>query len=188
MANGLRLGIVLSGTAPAMTLMSGAMLAFAKHNVTFDVISTTGVGALIGMLYLAPKNGKTPEEALRELPNLFVSDWLYRLVPMNFKVFHKYGPFAERFYQLRKSLPKFPLAPDDPNPVKRFMNDWMELWATALTPRSYQSSTKGLMSHVPLIDDLVEFPKLKAMQPQTRFYVNAFSLYSKRLRFFDMTP
>ncbi len=54
-----RIGIVLSGTAPAMTLMSGVMLAFDEHNVEFDVISTTGVGGLIGMLYLAPKGGKT---------------------------------------------------------------------------------------------------------------------------------
>src|SRR6266542_366060 len=90
MANGPRIGIVLGGTAPAMTLMSGAMLAFDEHNVEFDVISTTGAGGLIGMLYLAPKGGKR-KEALLELPNLFVSDWLYRFVPVNFKVFYKYG-------------------------------------------------------------------------------------------------
>src|SRR6266496_3829906 len=104
MANGPRIGIVLSGTAPAMTLMSGAMLAFDEYNVKFDVISTTGVGGLIGMLYLAPK-GKTRKQALSDLPNLFVSDWLYGVVPINFKVFHKYSPLASTFYELRKSLP-----------------------------------------------------------------------------------
>jgi hypothetical protein len=79
-----------------MTLMSGAMLAFAEQKITFDVISTTGVGGLIGMLYLAPK-GKSPEAALRDLPNLFVSDWLYKLVPINFKIFHKYSSVAPPF-------------------------------------------------------------------------------------------
>src|SRR5262249_47491688 len=63
MSNGPKIGIVLSGTAPALTLMSGVMLAFDECNVEFEVISTTGVGGLIGMLYLAPK-GKTRKDAL----------------------------------------------------------------------------------------------------------------------------
>lgn len=184
MSNGTRIGIVLSGTAPAMTLMSGAMLAFAKYNVEFDVISTTGVGGLIGLLYLAPK-GKTREQALRELPNLFVSDWLYRFVPVNFKVFHKYGPLAPAFYELRKSLPKFNIAPDDPSPLRRFANDWMDLWATVLTPPSLGTASNGLMSHVPLIDDLVDFKALPATKSKTKFYLNAFSLYHRRLQIYD---
>ena len=55
-----RIGIVLSGWAPAMTLMSGAMLGFSDAGVEFEVISTAGVGALIGLLSLAPKRG-TPQ-------------------------------------------------------------------------------------------------------------------------------
>ena len=106
MSNGNGTGIVLNGTAPAMTLMSGAMIAFAEQGVQFDTISATGAGGLVGMLYLAPKGGKKPVDALRELPNLFVSDWLYRLFPVNFKVFQKYGPFAEHFWELRKRLPQ----------------------------------------------------------------------------------
>jgi predicted acylesterase/phospholipase RssA len=56
-----------------MTLMSGVMLGFLKEGIPIDVVSTSGIGGLIGLLYLAPK-GKTPTEALQELPNLFVSD------------------------------------------------------------------------------------------------------------------
>lgn len=182
MPNDMRIGIVLNGTAPAMTLMSGAMLAFAEQEVPFDVISTTGVGGLIGLLYLAPKD-KTPVEALKELPNLFVSDWLYRLFPVNFKVFSKHGPYATAFWNLRKRLPHFPVDADDPSPVKRFVNDWIQLWATALTPTSYEFSSKGFMSHVPLVEDLVDFAKLKRIK--TKFYLNAFSLWTRRLRFFD---
>jgi hypothetical protein len=182
MANTLPIGIVLSGTAPAMTLMSGAMLAFAEYNIEFEVISTAGVGGLVGMLYLGAK-GKTREEALRALPNLFVSDWFSRFIPVNFKVFHKYGPYATAFYQLRKSLPKFDIAPDDPSPLRRFANDWVDLWATMLTPPSLGTTSNGLMSHVPLIDDLVDFNLLAGHQ--TKFYLNAFSLYERRLKLYD---
>jgi NTE family protein len=174
--------MVLSGTAPAMTLMSGAMIAFAERGVQFDVISTTGVGALIGMVYLAPRD-KTPVEALEELSNLFVSDWLYPFVPVNFKVFHKNTPWARRVYALRQALPKLQVEPQQRSPVTRFVNDWMDLWATALTPPSMESARKGLMGHVPIVEELVDFGKLA--QSNTRFYVNAFSLYRRRLRIFD---
>jgi len=183
MSNGPKIGIVLSGTAPALTLMSGVMLAFDECNVEFEVISTTGVGGLIGMLYLAPK-GKTRKDALSDLPNLFVSDWLYPFVPINFKVFHKNSPLAAQFYELRKNLKLFDVAPDDPAEGKRFLNDWLQLWATILTPPSYQSARSGLMSHVPLVDDLVDFNTLNST-PSTRFYLNAFSLSTRRLRLLD---
>lgn len=183
MGNPPKMALVLSGTAPAMTLMSGALIAFAERDVRFDVISTTGIGALIGMLYLAPRGNKTPAEALRELPNLFVSDWLYWLFPVNFKVFYKNGPLARRAFALRKELPKIPVEPDDPARVKRFLNDWMDLWATALTPPSFDSVRKGMMGHVPLVEDLVDFGKLR--QSPTRFYVNTFSLVSRKVRIFD---
>jgi NTE family protein len=174
--------MVLSGTAPAMTLMSGAMLAFAERDVEFEVISATGVGGLIGMLYLAPRGGDR-QKALRELSNLFVSDWLYRLVPVNFKVFHKFSPLANAFYEFRKSLPKFHVEPEAPSEVKRLFNDWLELWATAMTPRGLESRHNGLMSHIPLIEDLVDFDKLKTSA--TRFHLNAFSLRTLKMRFFD---
>ena len=184
MAQAKGIGIVLSGTAPAMTLMSGAMLAFAERDVEFDVISTTGVGGLIGMLYLAPKGGDR-KKALRELRNLFVSDWLYKVVPINFKVFHKYSSLAPSFYRLRKALPRFTIPPDEPSELKRLFNDWMELWATVWTPASYEFKREAYMSHVPLVEDLVDFDKLKAST--TRFYLNAFSLATRRLRIFDHT-
>src|SRR5262245_43691408 len=186
MVSGKKIGIVLSGTAPSMTLMSGAMLAFAERGIEFDIISTTGVGGLIGLLYMAPK-GKSRAEALRALPNLFVSDWLYRFFPVNFKVFHKYTPFAAWFWERRKSLPKFDLKPDDPSDVKRFLNDWLEVWATAFTPMSYRMRRNGLMSHVPLVEDLVDFKTLnaKVKKDDPKFYLSAFSLRTRKLRFFS---
>ena len=135
------IGIVLNSTAPAMTLMSGAMLAFAEEDVEFDTISTTGAGGLIGMLYLAPK-GKTRVEALKELPNLFVSDWLYRLCPVNFKMFHKYGSIRRAVLEAPQGFAAdSPSSPTIRSELKRFFNDWIQLWATILTPSSYQFLT-----------------------------------------------
>jgi NTE family protein len=182
-----RVGIVLSGTAPAMTLMSGAMLAFAEHDVEFEVISTTGVGGLIGMMYMAPKGGDR-QKALGELKNLFVSDWLYKVLPINFKVFHKHSSLAPYFYRFRKALPRFTLSPEEPGELKRLFNDWMELWATALTPASYDTLREAFMSHVPLVQDLVDFDKLNKLPfaaTEPRLYLNAFSLFTRRLRVFD---
>jgi predicted acylesterase/phospholipase RssA len=178
----LPVAIVLSGTAPAMTLMSGVMIAFAERGLQFRVISTTGIGALVGMLYLAPSSG-TPAEALRQIPNLFVSDWLYTLFPVNFKMFFKNGPLAQRFYELRREIPKIPVEPDESRHVSRLINDSLQLAATALTPPSLDSFRKGLMGHVSLVEDLVDFAKLAASP--TKFYVNAFSMYRRRLRMFD---
>jgi len=83
-----KVAIVLSGVAPAMTLMSGAMLEFAERNIEFQTISTSGVGALVGLLYVAPGRG-TPKEALETLPDLFLSDLMSKVLPINFKVFLK---------------------------------------------------------------------------------------------------
>jgi NTE family protein len=184
MPNGQRIGILLNTTAPAMTLMSGAMLAFAEEGVEFDTISTTGAGGLIGLLYLAP-NGKSRVEALKEVPNLFVSDWLYKVCPVNFKLFHKNNLFAETFFRARKHLPSFDVKPEESAHLKRFINDWLQLWATALTPTTSQFLRKGLMGHVPLVTDLVDFDALRA-QP-TNFYINTFSLWNRRLRVFDQS-
>lgn len=45
--------LIIGGGAPNATLMSGALSAFHEAGVEFDVVSTAGAGALIGLLYLA---------------------------------------------------------------------------------------------------------------------------------------
>ena len=179
-----RIGIVLSGWGPAMTLMSGAMLGFMEKGVQFDVISTTGVGALIGLLSLAPKTGD-PKQALEELPNMFVSDLLYSVLPINFKVFHKFGPFSKPMHDLRNRIPKIKLDPRASSPVGRLLNDWVDLAFCAMTPSTFELKSKGLMSPSPEIEDLVDFGKLK--DAKSRFYVNAFNLDERILEIFDNT-
>jgi NTE family protein len=183
-ANLPRIGIVLSGWAPAMTLMSGVMLGFLKEGIHIEVVSTSGIGGLIGLLYLAPK-GKTPTEALEELPNLFVSDLLYRFVPFNFKVFYKNSPFAQLAYELREHLPKIPVDPGSSSPVARFINDGLELAATALTPPSMESYRNALLSQTSMLEEGVDFDRLRNpnLTPQ-RFYLNAFDISDQAQRIF----
>lgn len=180
--NPLRIGLVLSGWAPAMTLMSGAMLGFIEKGVIFDVISTSGVGSLIGLLTLAPK-GSSAKDALQELPNLFVSDFLYRILPVNFKLFFRFGPFGGPMYKLRQKMPKLPCGPQDSSFFNRLVNDWIDLVFCAMTPTTFTLKSPGLMCHCPQIDDLVDFTKLP--NSPSRFYLGAFDLNQKRLEIFD---
>jgi predicted acylesterase/phospholipase RssA len=177
----LRIGIVLGGWAPAMTLMSGAMLGFIDEGIEFEVVSTSGIGGFIGLLYLAPKD-QTRDEALRELPNLFVSDLLHLFVPLNFKEFYKHGPFAQPAYELRKKLPKIDVNPASASPLARLVNDWMDLVVTALTPTTLETYRNGLMSQVSMIEDRVNFAALRA--GASRFYLSAFDVAAKAQRVF----
>lgn len=93
--------LVLGGGAPNATLMAGAVCAFHRHGVRFDLISSAGAGALIGLLAVAPKN-QTPEEALRRTVNYGVDDLIYSFVPVNYKVFQKRLPVGEPLRALAK--------------------------------------------------------------------------------------
>ena len=139
-------------------------------------------GALIGLLSLVPRNG-TPKQALEELPNMFVSDLLYSVLPINFKVFHKFGPFSKPMHDLRNRIPKIGLDPKASSPVGRLLNDWVDLVFCAMTPSTFELKSKGVMSPNPEIDDLVDFAKLK--NEKAKFYVNSFNLDNRVLEIFD---
>ena len=87
------IALVLGGGAPNLTMMAGAVAALDEEGVQFDLISTSGAGMLIGLLYAAPK-GMTRQEALRNSINMGVHDAIYNVFPVNYKVFHKPGPLA----------------------------------------------------------------------------------------------
>jgi predicted acylesterase/phospholipase RssA len=102
------IALVLGGGAPNLTLMAGALAALDDAGVEFDIVSTSGAGMLIGLLYAAPKRRtedikKDRAAALKNTVNMGVHDEIYRFFPVNFKVFHKPGTLAQaytRFWQL----------------------------------------------------------------------------------------
>lgn len=188
--------LVLSAGAPHSPLMAGALAALCERNRTFDVVYTSGAGTLIGLLFVAPK-GKSPQEALRAIVNLGVSDAIYRFLPIGYKAFFKPGPFTQPIHRWaqRFKLGNFPLRPMD-NPitpighvynaavntlmtakggaVKRMYNDLVDLWAAVITPSKITPWSKGLSPPLPFLEDLVDFDKLRRFPG--KFFTNAFTV------------
>jgi NTE family protein len=176
-----RIGIVLSGYAPAMTLMSGAMLGFMDKGIEFDAISTSGPGALVGLLAIAP-NRNRPREALEDLPNLYTGDLLHKLLPLNVRLAIRNSPFSKPIQQLREILPRFDVKPDESAPMKRLFNDWMYVALDAMTP-GFELDTPGMLNHSPLLHQMIDFDKLHQALP--RFYLSAFNLNKLKIDIFD---
>lgn len=157
-----KIALVLGGGAPNLTLMAGALAALDDKGVEFEVLSTSGAGMLVGMLYAAPK-GKTRQEALRETLELGVHDAIYQAFPINYKVFYKVGPLAEAYNELlakamaTMSFPKF-----DNSDFGNFWKDSLAFWASAFSPTDPRmGSHLGLCQPAPWIDAVVDFDKLR---------------------------
>src|SRR5579864_6932251 len=108
--------LVLRGGAPNLTLMSGA-------------------GAVVGLSYLAPK-GLTPVEALRNTINFGVSDAIYSILPINYKVFFKGGALSDAFRNLWRKLPPVQYAEHQygMSPAQKLESDLLLLAGSMVTP------------------------------------------------------
>ncbi|MBM3117446.1 patatin-like phospholipase family protein [Jeongeupia naejangsanensis] len=167
--------LVIGGGAPNMPLMAGALCAMLRQRVDFDVISTSGAGALVGLLYAAPKAG-SPIAALAGMVEMGISDSLYRALPVNFKVFNKPGALADLFRDGLKASPYAQLVERmaDVSPAFRLWSDWQQLlWATA-TPSDLSAESLGLCAHVPFVEDVVDFERLRTYEKPV--YLNAYNV------------
>jgi NTE family protein len=188
--------LVLSAGAPHSPLMAGALAALCPHKRTFDVVYTSGAGTLIGLLFVAPK-GKDPQEALRAIVDLGVSDAIYRVLPIGYKAFFKPGPFTQPIHRWAQQfkLGNFPLRPMDKpitpighaynavvntlmtangGAIKRTYNDLVDLWAALVTPPTLTPWSKGISPPLPFLEDLVDFDRLRAFPG--KFFANAFKV------------
>jgi predicted acylesterase/phospholipase RssA len=164
-----------------MTLMSGAMLGFMDKGIEFDAISTSGPGALVGLLAIAP-NRKSPREALEDLPNLYTGDLFHKLLPLNLRLATRNSPFSKPVQQLREILPWINVKPGESAVMKRLFNDWMYFALNAMTP-GFELNTPGILDHSPLLHEMIDFDKLRQASP--RFYVSAFNLNKLKTDIFD---
>ena len=173
-------GLVLSGGAPLLTFMAGALVALDERGVKFDVISTSGAGMLVGLLYAAPLGGAGKrQEALKNTVSMGVSDEIYDRFPVNFKVFYKPGLLADVYRQWLGSFT--PLRFADPR-VQRYVTD---LWALAfanLSPSSLNPSSLGLCAHAPWVEEVVDFERLKDFDGD--FFINAYNLTRNKMEIF----
>lgn len=174
-----RIALILGGGAPNATLMAGTLEAFIENGVSFDVISTAGAGALVGLLYAAPKGGDAIQ-ALRGLVDSGVEDSLYQYFPVNFKVFNKPGNLADAWRRLWSSNPLLRQLEQTPGAPARLMADWLRLSIATLSPSDLTPASTGLCAHVPFIDELVDFSALPALDAE--FYLNAYNLSRHAMR------
>ncbi|WP_114155122.1 patatin-like phospholipase family protein [Chromobacterium haemolyticum] len=178
------IALVLGGGAPNATLMAGALVALMEAGVEFDIISTSGAGAIVGLLYAAPRKG-SPLDNLRRLADLGVSDPIYRLLPINYKVFNKPGPAADlwRSWQSQNPLLQSIQQQADQGPWQRLLADWTSLLLATLCPSDLGPNSQGLCAHVPFIEEIVDFDRLKTIAPQ--FYLNAYNITRGEMRCWD---
>ena len=177
-------GLMLGGGAPNLTLMSGALAALDEKGVEFSVVSTSGAGMVIGLLYAAPR-GMTRQEALSRTREMGVSDSLYGMFPVNFKVFHKPGAMAQQYTQLMQKMSALQMRSMMPtgNPSgEHLFNDWMQLMFAAMCPSDLGPMSKGLCEPAPWIEEVVDFSELRRYPGD--FYLNAYNVTDERMEIF----
>src|SRR5262245_6970379 len=104
--------VVMSGGAPMSPLMAGFLFALWKRGKTFRNFHTSGAGALMALLSIAPRK-RTPGEALEGWAENGVADDIYQSFPINFKLFRKPGPFTPAVRRIADRY-KLPLAGKSP--------------------------------------------------------------------------
>lgn len=179
-ANPKKTALLLSGGAPNATMMAGALLALLEKGVRFPVVSTSGAGALIGLLATAPK-GRTWQEALSSTPDFGVSDWINKVFPVNYKVFQKPGVLADAYRTMTNSFPPYAalLNYQPKNDLDRFMKDAAILWVNTLCPSDLNAKSLGMCANVPFVEQVVDFDALS--KSSTKFYINAYNITQRKM-------
>jgi len=165
--------VIIGAGAPHASLLAGALTEVYLAGKTFNNVYTSGSGILVGLLYCAPKGVEAPQ-ALEALGTAGVSDAIYRIFPLAYRVFYKQGPFTEAFYRLGAMLqsPRLP----------RIYNDLVGMWASAITPSTVNYFSKGMCSPCPWINDVIAFDNLKNFTG--RFYATAYNITEARPQVF----
>ena len=179
-----RTAVLLSGGAPTMHFISGALSAFHEAEISFDVIAASGAGALPGLLFAAPKEGNV-RDALRKTVELNVDDLIYDKLPMNFKVFQKEGPFSKPMWELfrRFSVGTPEVTDHYQESLQRLVNDSIQLVGALMTPSTLNYWSKSMCTRIDsFLDDVVAWDDLKNYDGE--FVLNAFNLDKDRLEVF----
>jgi NTE family protein len=173
--------LFVGGGAPNLTLMSGALLALHEERIKFDIISMAGAGAVVGLVYLAPTGGMTRKEALTNTINFGISDQIYRMFPVNYKVFGKAGPSANAFNDYWFSLPQVRAATHQlyMTEEERLWADWLLFIGALLCPTDVSILSSGLCEHPRLIEDLINFSQLRDVKPE--IHISAFNIKTHKL-------
>jgi len=181
--------LLLGGGAPNFTLMSGALLALheAKIPRKFDTIAMAGAGAIVGLIYLAAKDGLSKERALKNTVNFGISDAIYDMLPINYKTFAKSGRSADAFNNYWFSLPavREAMRMHDRKMTDRekLWADWLLFLGAAMCPTDLNFFSKGICAHPRFIEEFIDFEKVRNIRT-TEVEINAFDINEHRIRDF----
>ncbi|MGH8808178.1 MAG: patatin-like phospholipase family protein [Noviherbaspirillum sp.] len=172
--------LLIGGGAPNSSLIAGALVAFIDRGIEFDVISTSGAGALMGLLYTVPQGGD-PRAALSGWVNVGVSDAIYDMFPVNYKVFMKPGVAADLY---RKALLSSPFTRPffdafAPNAVNGLWADWVRLFFMTMSPTDLSSQSLGMCAHLPFAEQAIDFKAVPDIKPD--FYINAYNMTQEKM-------
>jgi NTE family protein len=179
--------LVLGGGAPNFTLMTGALLALHRGGVRFDVVYMAGAGAVTGLIYLAPK-GLNCEQALENTVNFGVSDAIYELLPINYKLFNKSGPSAEAFRGFWSGFPPAEWAKHQygMSPREKLESDLMMLGGAMMCPTDLNFFSEGVCAHAPFIENVVDFDKLYELRDDPpECYLGAYCVEDEAMERFE---
>jgi len=188
------IGILLGGGAPNLCLTAGALLELhdyleGQKKERKLYFAMAGAGAVVGLSYLAPTNGLTPTQALRNTKNFGVSDPIYDAFPVNYKVFTKSGPPAECFNDYWYSLPQVQDAMDQygMSDEEAFCSDLLLFAGAMMCPTDLNFYSQGVCGHAPFLDSLVDFKKLGQLDPinDVEIEINAFCLENRKVTDFS---
>jgi patatin-like phospholipase len=148
--------------------MAGALAYIYQQGKTFDVFYTSGGGALIGLLFVAPR-GMRPDDALRAVEEFGIDERIYQLFPVGYKTFFKRSWLTRQFHDwadlLKLDIEPRPFPGQVPPPGydpaqqrrRRLYNDVIDFWASALTPPRLGPTSRGLCTPLPFLEDIIDF-------------------------------
>jgi NTE family protein len=183
---GQRRGVIVSGGAPTLHLAAGALCGFQEKGLSFQAVAAAGAGALPGLLYLAPARRPdnptaNPAVALQGVVNMNIHDAIYDLIPNNFKVFFKYGPFADPFYRFSQFIKRVVPVPDSYGPdYQRLVHDWIDFVTAAVAPTTLTYRSPSVLTRVQVINELVDWNALRTSGRD--FFLNTFNMETQRLQ------
>ncbi len=154
--------LMLGGGAPNFPLMAGALLAFHRGGIGFDLISMTGAGSVLGLIYLSPK-GLTREQALENAVNYGIANSLYAMLPVNYKMFQKSGYRADRFREYCNNNPYLQRIMNQygMNEGDKLRSDAVQFMLAMMCPTDLNLYSTGLCAHAPFIEHVVDFAGLR---------------------------
>lgn len=178
--------LVIGGGAPNATFMAGVLhrLIETAELETFETITASGAGALVALVALAPK-GLPPLDALENLTNTGVSDEIYQLFPVNYKVFQKPGTAADLFRNAIAATPfgRFVMDQHGKSDAFCLWSDMVQFTWAAMTPAPLDwGYAPGMCAPTPWVTETVDFDAINGLKQQ--FEMIAYDVTDKRLRWF----